>query len=85
MVWLNIDFKYLPEELINKYFIPTKRGLYSSESHYLNIPATTKNLKNTGLRHTIIRIIEQTWYGLYYSFRWFNVGRINKRSENLTK
>lgn len=64
-IHIDIDFKHLPNEFINDFFVNTSRKLYDTETVYVNIPSHYKAFKN--IRIQSYRFAENDnvigWYG----------------------
>lgn len=62
--WIKIDIKDLPQEFADKFLHPFKRSLYSTESHYVNIPSHYKKFKD-------IRIDAYSFNSSYKNLSWY--------------
>lgn len=62
-VQIQIDFKNLPEEFINEFFISTKRSLYNTETVYVNIPAHYKEFKEIRVPAFEFKTNQIDWFG----------------------
>lgn len=62
-IWVTIDFNLIPENIKNVYFVPTKRGLYDSETHYVNLPSQYKKFKDIRISAFNFCAPVLNWYG----------------------
>jgi hypothetical protein len=63
LYWVCIDFNNIPKDLMEKYFISTRRGLYETEEVHVNLQAHSKAFKDIRVRSFEFQKKQQSWYG----------------------
>jgi len=61
--WVSIDFKNIPNNIKDIYFIETNRKLHDTESHYINIPAHYKKFREYRVNSFNFCSESLSWYG----------------------
>jgi hypothetical protein len=61
--WVQIDFKDLPVSFVEKYFNKGCRGLYDTETVYVNIPSHHKKFKDIRLESFTFKSQQVSFYG----------------------
>lgn len=61
--WVEVDFKDLTEDFKARFFTETTRGLYSTETHYVNIPSHYKKFKNIRVQAYSFNEEQLSWFG----------------------
>lgn len=61
--WANIDFKFLPDDFKCKFFTEHTRGLYDTETVYINIPSHYKKFKNIRIKAYSFNKEQVNFYG----------------------
>ena len=61
--WVSIDFKKIPDNIVDVFFTSINRKLYSTESHYINIPSHYKKFKNYRVESLTFCSQVLNWYG----------------------
>ena len=64
---IRIDFKHVPNFLFSQFFISTLRGLYDTETVYVNLPSHYKKFKDIRINSNMFKNANYTdiinWYG----------------------
>lgn len=61
--WINIDFKNLPSDFVEKFTTKTLRGLYETEEVYVNIKSHLKEFKEIRVECYRFNAMNLNWYG----------------------
>lgn len=61
--WVNIKFNNLPEEFINNHFTKGSRGLYDTETVYVNMPAHYKKFRDIRIESFSFKYAQVNFYG----------------------